>query len=315
MRTSTLKCLLLGHIAATIACTCVFSSELPLRTRKVKARTTSSTSDLRSLYEEGSFGETGYRMMKPVDYDAERSYPLVLSLHGAGGRGKNNYSQLRFWNQVMATRDWRTEHPCFVLAPQSEGPWYMKEDWENLSDEELLSLSRVHRRVDSIYKAKQKLGTIPGGGLDKALAILNEVLDKYNVDRTRIYIIGASMGGFGVWNAIANRPGMFAAAVPVCGGWPELKSPRTVKDIPIWCFHGGKDRVVKPGHSRSIFDRLTKANGNMKYTEFTNTGHSAWIPAFTFKGDNTVPGAVTKYAGDRCDRTSDVWEWLFRQKR
>lgn len=315
MRTSALKRLLPGYIAATIACTCALSAELPVRTRKVKALPSSSTSDLRTLYEEGALDDIAYRIMKPIDYEAERSYPLILSLHGAGGRGKNNYSQLRFWNQVMGTRNWRTKHPCFVLVPQSEGPWYMKEDWEDLSDEELLSLSRVHQRIGSIYKAKQKQGAIPEGGLDKALAVLNDVLGKYNIDRTRIYIIGASMGGYGVWNAVANRPGIFAAAVPVCGGWPEFKSPRTVKDIPIWCFHGGKDRVVKPGHSRIIFERLKEANGNMKYTEFANTGHSAWIPAFTFKGDSTVKGAVTKYAGNKCDRTEDIWEWLFRQKR
>lgn len=293
----------------------VVASERAPRIRRVESRDASLTSDLRLLYEEDSLGGTKYRIMKPIDHDANRSYPLILSLHGAGGRGNNNYSQLRFWNQVMATRDWRTKYPCFVLTPQSEGLWYLKRNWDVLSDDQLLSLSRSHKMVADIYRLKQELGVIPEGGLDEAMAVLDHVVERYNIDRKRIYVLGASMGGYGSWNAIANYPETFAAAVPVCGGWPQRKSIDPVNDIPVWAFHGAKDRVIKPEKARVIFQRLKESRGNMKYTEFADTGHSSWIRAFTFNGDRTVEGAVTKYSSDKCDKTENIWDWLFRQKK
>src|ERR1700691_3501993 len=35
-----------------------------------------------------------YRLFVPPDYDAAKKYPIVLWLHGAAGRGSDNYSQV-----------------------------------------------------------------------------------------------------------------------------------------------------------------------------------------------------------------------------
>ena len=48
--------------------------------------------------------------------------------------------------------------------------------------------------------------------------LLDEIVEKYKVDKDRIYVTGLSMGGYGVWDAIQRYPRRFAAAVPVCGG-------------------------------------------------------------------------------------------------
>ena len=34
-----------------------------------------------------------YRVLKPAGYDPAKKYPLVLCLHGAGGRGQDNQSR------------------------------------------------------------------------------------------------------------------------------------------------------------------------------------------------------------------------------
>ena len=49
-----------------------------------------------NLYEERSFGDMPYRLLGPMDgTSAEKGYPLVLSLHGAGGKGTDNIKNLR----------------------------------------------------------------------------------------------------------------------------------------------------------------------------------------------------------------------------
>jgi predicted peptidase len=51
------------------------------------------------------------------------SYPVIVSLHGGGGRGTDNLKQLRIWNYVLAEQQRRTDYPACILAPQSTGMW------------------------------------------------------------------------------------------------------------------------------------------------------------------------------------------------
>jgi len=43
-----------------------------------------------SLYEPQTYNEMPYRLMKPIRFDASKRYPLIVSLHGGGGRGTDN---------------------------------------------------------------------------------------------------------------------------------------------------------------------------------------------------------------------------------
>jgi predicted peptidase len=52
-----------------------------------------------TLYEPQVFEGLPCRVMKPIDFDSKQSYPLILSLHGAGGKGTNNDKQLKDWNK------------------------------------------------------------------------------------------------------------------------------------------------------------------------------------------------------------------------
>ena len=59
--------------------------------------------------------------------------------------------------------------------------------------------------------------TREGWNPDTLNALLDEVLHKYRVDKDRVYLTGASMGGSGTWRLAAAHPERFAAIVPVCG--------------------------------------------------------------------------------------------------
>lgn len=113
------------------------------------------------------------------------------------------------------------------------------------------------------------------------------------VDSKRVYITGASMGGYAVWQLCISHPQWFAAAVPVCGGGMYWDAGR-LKDLPVWAFHGMQDTVVLPRESQQMVARINQAEGNAKLTLFPHADHNAWDPAYG------------------CD---EMWSWLFAQTK
>ena len=185
-----------------------------------------------------------YRLLKPDNYDPQTKYPLVLFLHGAGERGKDNERQLIHGVRDFAKKENRKKHPCILIAPQCPA------------------------------------GAGWGGGQAKLVLDLIPVLEKeLSIDPKRIYITGLSMGGYGTWDIITRNPDLFGAAVPVCGGGDPAQAEKIAK-IPIWAFHGGKDPVVKPERSREMVEALKKAGGEPKYTEYPDVGHNSWVKAY-----------------------------------
>lgn len=139
------------------------------------------------------------------------------------------------------------------------------------------------------------------------LAILDDAAAKGHYDPERLAITGLSQGGHGtIWFA-SNHPDRFKAAAPVCGyidrrfddnntrvsvrgATPD--SPGTIataeklKAMPLWLFHGGKDDVVPPGESRSLFAALGSPKKDDPgvlacYTEFPDANHNSWDAAYS----------------------------------
>ena len=199
----------------------------------------------------GSQGRTmPYRLYVPENYDKQKKYPLVLYLHGGGGRGADNLQQIAGGNgylvDLLTARSTQDKNPSIILVPQSPG-----EGWVD---------------YDSIT---------PTSYLGLVLDLIKEIETTYSIDTHRRYVLGQSMGGFGTFAIITMQPRMFAAAVPVCGGGDESKAKEIVH-IPIWLFHGELDQSVKVDRSRNMVAALRKAGGKPKYTEYKGEGHLIW---------------------------------------
>ena len=111
------------------------------------------------------------------------------------------------------------------------------------------------------------------------MEIIYALEEEYNLDSTRRYITGQSMGGSGAWHFILTRPQMFAAAIIVCGGAnPDLAE--NIAHMPIWVFHGENDDRIPVDFSRNMIAAIKKAGGNPKYNEFPDTGHGSWHLAY-----------------------------------
>lgn len=260
--------------------------------RRVNRGPVAGAAEMLDAFEERSHGGTRYRLMQPLALDRGKRYPLILSLHGGGGVGDDNVSQLRWWNGVMAKEEWRRAHPSFVVVPQavSGGTWGERSQVGNLQN------IYVKNMIPLVFE------------------LIEALQQELPIDESRIYILGSSMGGSGTWNFLQARPGFFAAGIPVCAGRP----PDEVKGLtqtPVWSFHGADDQTAPVENSRRMFQKVRAAGGSIKYTELRDIRHNSWIQAFTYTGDDAARGFLTRASGDEVDPTSDVWQWLFRQRR
>lgn len=224
-------------------------------------------------YDGGPRGVLKYRLLRPKDYDESKVYPLVLFLHGAGERGDDNKKQLVHGMRDFASDEVMQKHPAIVIAPQcpNDKRW-VEVDWASDS----------HQMPDQ-----------PSEPLKLALDLIDSLQAEFPIDVDRIYLTGLSMGGYGVWDALQRRPITFAAAIPICGGGdPSLSA--SINHVPIWCFHGAADNVVKPARSRQMIDALKASDGKPKYTEYDGVGHNSWAQTYANR---------------------EVIDWLFAQKR
>ncbi len=177
-----------------------------------------------------------YILMKPVDYDHQMKYPLVVCLPYGGYEAPPA--------QLLSNDINRKKYPSFLFVPYSP--------------------------------AGSSWGGVPGRpAMDSLVYGAINALEDPGIDVKRRYVSGVSLGGYGSWQFICKHPEMFAAAIPVCGeGDPELAA--RIIDVRVWAFHGAKDRNVPVSGSRNMIAAIRKAGGDPRYTEFPDKGHNIW---------------------------------------
>lgn len=194
-----------------------------------------------------SKGETlQYRILRPLDYDPQKKYPLVVCLHHGGVHGSDNVKQLSSEPAPILSSDpYRKQYPAFLFAPQSPLGAGFGRQGNYPSVDSLV--------FETIYALEQE----------------------FSIDEKKRYVMGISGGGFGSWHFITMHPEMFAAAVPICGGGnPDLAG--NIVDVDVWAFHGEKDNLVPVKLSRDMIEGIKKAGGDPRYTEFEGEGHNIW---------------------------------------
>ena len=195
-------------------------------------------------FEDSAGTKLRYAILKPAKIKPDTKYPLVVSLHGSGGRGNQNWQGNCAANMALGKPERRQKYPCYIIAPTVG----RNERWS-------------------------------GAPLTALMELIKSSLKKHPIDPARIYVTGQSMGGAGTYSAILKEPHLFAAAVPVCGrGQPDLA--KKIVHLPIWIFHGEKDSVVPTQHSRDMVAALKKAGGKPTYTEYAGVRHNSWTPAY-----------------------------------
>lgn len=114
---------------------------------------------------------------------------------------------------------------------------------------------------------------------EHVMPMLDALLRDWPIDPARIYLTGLSLGGEGTWRIAAEHPHRFAAIAPVCG-WFDPERACTLRDMPVWAFHGDKDDVVPADASRAMVAALQACGGTPRLTIYPGVGHDAWNPAY-----------------------------------
>jgi predicted peptidase len=110
-------------------------------------------------------------------------------------------------------------------------------------------------------------------------ALLDDVERRFAVDRRREYVTGLSMGGSGTWKLAMMYPKRFAAIAPICGGG-DTALVASLKNVPVWAFHGKKDPVVPVERSENLVRALKAAGGDVRLTVYPEAGHDSWTETY-----------------------------------
>lgn len=125
------------------------------------------------------------------------------------------------------------------------------------------NMERVKRygTIDAISKGRSLDAYViapqnPGGAWSprKVIGLVDYMIKNNNIDTTRIYVMGMSLGGYGTLDVAAAYPDRFAAAIGICGGATGDNLAGLAK-MPLWIIHGTADRAVTVQQS----DRVVKA--------------------------------------------------------
>lgn len=169
----------------------------------------------------------------------DRGQPLLIFLHGSGERG-SDIALVKVHGPPKLVQT-HPDFPFVTVSPQLEAG----SDWD----------------------------------VAKLDAILAQVRQRVRIDAARIYLTGLSRGGHATWRWAAERPGLFAAIVPIAGRGDETKACR-LKEMPVWAFHGDKDSVVAPEGSSKMVEAINACGGQARMTMYDNTGHDSWTRAY-----------------------------------
>lgn len=200
--------------------------------------------------------DLNYLLYEPEDYGTSgKTYPLVVWLHG-GDQGGSDIEKVRS-SGLPKRIDAGEAFPFLVFSPQ------------NPSEELLYPIEKVK-------------------------AALDEVIANHRVDRSRIYVLGYSRGGFGAWAMAEQYPETFAAVVPIAGGGNRHYLNRTNEQAAFWVFHGSEDDVIPLSDSVVLYERLKALKRDARLSVLEGVSHEA---------------VEAEALNDKA-----MWDWLLQQK-
>jgi len=209
-----------------------------------------------------------YRLLRPVNFDSSKKYPLLIFLHGAYEKGFDNEAQLNIGGRFFLRDSVRTTYPAYVLFPQcpSIDSWtYFETAVDSTTGKNSVNFPFRNKPTEVSFVLKK---------------LIDSLVHADKIDASRIYIGGLSQGGMGVLDLLARYPDTFAAAFSICGAGNVSTCKRFANKVSLWLFHGKEDDVVPVYFSQNYYKKLSKAGADVKYSEYPGVKHASWVNAF-----------------------------------
>ena len=208
------------------------------------------------------FEETGvdvpYAMFVPSTYDASKTWPLIVGLHGLG----------RPFDWIMSYEgyvDMAETYGYILVTPKG----YHPRAWYGSRGPGIPPM----RNGEDVSLLPPNLGELAE---QDVMNVLDIVRREYSIDPNRIYLWGHSMGGAGTYHLAAKYPNLWAA-VGVAAPAPSV-SPyqlQAFRHIPIIALQGDEDRLVLP--MRRWVAMMEELGMEHVYIEVKGGDHSRFI--------------------------------------
>jgi predicted peptidase len=188
--------------------------------------------------------DVNYLLYLPDTYgkDPQQRWPLILFLHGSGGRS-SNFEILK--------HERTDDFPFVVVSPQL--PRELKR-WSAMIDPLNVLLDHIQATYSVDPQRAYLTGLSMGGFGTWEFAL------RYP---RRFAAIVPIAGGY------IHR----SDAIPenIC----------VLKDVPVWAFHGAQDSAVRPAQSEELVKALEACGGDVRFTLYPDAGHAdSWERAY-----------------------------------
>ena len=224
-----------------------------------------------------------YNLLVPEGAEAGEKLPLVLFMADASTVGKEvttpltqGYGALEF----ASDRDQRL-HPSFVLVPQYTD-WAVQDDWSTTEEVEM------------------------------TIRLLDAVCNEYNVDTSRLYTTGQSMGGMMSFYFNITHPDLFAASLFVSSQWDTSKMQDFGKKHFFYIVAGGDQKA-----SASWSAKLPAEQQERMAKELISRGSG--INFIKWETGSVLPesgqGMEHMASFDYGYKIAAVRDWLFQQSK
>ena len=246
-----------------------------------------------------------YRYYSPVKKGDSTKYPLVIWLHGNKNGtydGKQIYDIVN-WSSSDFQKRFSPAGGAFILTPRSREELELNWDAEEM-------LPALTAAIDSFIEK-----------------------NKPNIDLSRIYIGGFSMGGMMALKVLAENQEMYAAAFPYCPATYIFKSEaKKFKNVPVWITASTKDPTVDFEYTQNTWNNIistSKVKGDCRFSTMTNvcypdgsaaaSNHYTWFAVrydmFTTKGKDYYNMSTVDGNGKKVTLTypNGMISWLTAQ--
>ena len=247
--------------------------------------------------------ERDYFVYLPRGFTSQRSWPVILFLHGDGERGdaKADLDYVLCHGPLYEAWIQKRDLPFVILSPQlplfglasddffkgRNRSWIPRRQASGSPQRQDESNARLPEPMQGVAAENppddgpddpdgwQQIG-------DELLGMVDHAVKELRGDARRVYVTGLSRGGFGTWWLASRHPERFAAIAPVVGyGLPVYAGPIAKAKLPLWQFAGGRDPSVPLRYFFALMNELEKqGHPEVRFTIQEDLGHFTWVRVY-----------------------------------
>ena len=214
------------------------------------------------------FPETGvtipYGVFVPASYTSDQSWPLIVSLHGAGQTHQG------MW-RAEGMAEFAEEFGYIVVTPLGYHPrGYYGALGSGIAAE---SFAGAGQSTDGL---PANLGELSEKDV---LNVLELAREEFTLDEDRIYLFGYSMGGAGSYHLAAKYPDVWAGIAVAAPGSAPLRDwtaeIEKFRHVPTLIVHGDADQTIPIEESRRAAETMRELGMQFVFVEVRGGDHSS----------------------------------------